>query len=361
LKVALCTDWFFPQNGGVQSHVLGVALELTIPEAECLGFRQVNPLVPLPLVFIPPGLAGLKDVLKREEFDVVHAHHAFTPTSLMSIKFARKLDIPTVLTNHSIFLANNSDYFWTPMSYFLFPFRHYINETDKIIAVSQAAAEFISNFTKRERIVVIPNGVDVHRFHSVNSAVSKSLPRSNLGKHIMLYVGRLAYRKGIQTLLRAMPYILEAIPGTQLLIAGSGYMKSFLWLLTKSLHLEDHVKWLGSVPDDELPSLYNLSDVFILPSIFAESFGITLLEAMASGTPIVASEIGGVPEVVENGVSGILFKKGDERELADAVINVLTDKIVAEELANNARKKVVERYSWSVVVEAIEGVYEEVI
>ena len=137
-------------------------------------------------------------------------------------------------------------------------------------------------------------------------------------------------------------------------------MESFIRLLTKSLNLEDHIRLLGFVPEDELPSLYNLSDLFILPSIYAESFGITLLEAMASGTPIVASAIGGIPEVVENGVNGILFKKGDELDLANAVIRVLDDPALANELAINARKKVEEQYSWPVVVKAIEGVYENV-
>lgn len=381
MKVAICTDWFYPRSGGIQSHVLGLGLELTkrghevviitkgmsgkkshhrVPEVECLGFRQVKPLAPLPLVFIPPDLAGLKDVLKREEFDIVHAHHAFTPTSLMSIKFARKLGIPTVLTNHSIFLANSSDYLWTPMSYFLFPFRHYINEADKIIAVSKAAAEFIEHFSKREKVVVVPNGVDVNRFNSVKSTFPNGLPFSTLKNPTILYVGRLVYRKGIHVLLRSMPHILETIPDTQLLIAGSGYMESFIRLLTKSLKLEDHVKLLGFVPEDELPSLYNLSNLFILPSIYAESFGITLLEAMASGTPIVASAIGGIPEVVENGVNGILFKKGDELNLGNAVIRVLDDPTLANELAINARKKVEEQYSWPVVVEAVEEVYKDV-
>jgi len=380
LKVALCTDWFYPRIGGIQSHVIGLTLELTkqghevvIITKEMNGkkshhrgtevehlVRRVKPLVPLSHILIPPDLTELKDILKREKFDIVHAHHAFTPTSLMSVKFARKLGIPTILTNHSIFLANSSDHLWTPMSHFLFPFRHYINEAEKIIAVSKAAADFIEHFSRREKIVVIPNGVDVHRFTFVKSTVANGLPFSILKKPTILYVGRLVYRKGIHVLLRSMPYILEAIPDTQLLIAGSGYMESFIRLLTKSLNLEDHIRLLGFVPEDELPSLYNLSDLFILPSIYAESFGITLLEAMASGTPIVASAIGGIPEVVENGVNGILFKKGDELDLANAVIRVLDDPALANELAINARKKVEEQYSWPVVVKAIEGVYENV-
>jgi len=381
MKIALCTDWFFPMSGGVQSHVVGLASELAkrghevviitkemnsikghplVLNAEHIRLKQAKPMAPIPLIFVPPSLAELQGILKREDFDIVHAHHAFTPTSLMSVSSAKKLGIPTVLTNHSMFLLHDSDYFWTTMSYLLFPFRRYINKADKIIAVSQAAAEFIEHFTRRDKIVVIPNGVDITRFNPVNSTVPGSLPLSTPEKPIILYVGRLAYRKGIHVLLKAMPYILEAIPQTRLLIAGSGYMEGLIRLLVKSLNLEDHVELLGFVPDDELPSLYNLSDLFVLPSIYCESFGITLLEAMASGTPIVASETGGVPEVIENEVDGILFEKGNEIDLADAVVKVLSSPTLAEELAKNARKKVEERYSWTVVGEAIEEVYKDV-
>jgi glycosyltransferase involved in cell wall biosynthesis len=158
-----------------------------------------------------------------------------------------------------------------------------------------------------------------------------------------------------------MPYVLEAFPRAQLLIAGNGYMYGFIKLLIKRLNIEDNVKLLGFVPDKELPELYNLSDVFVLPSLYSESFGITLLEAMASGKPIVASKVGGIPEVVENGWTGILVRRGNEKDLADAIIKILTDHSLAETLASNARKLVEEKYSWSIVTEEIESVYKEVL
>jgi len=383
LKIALCTDWFFPRIGGVSSHVAGLALELEkhghevaiitkqtnningskcFQSAKSVQLRYVKPLAHISMVLVPPNLNEIREVLRKGGFDIVHAHHAFTPTSLLSIAAAKKLGIPAILTNHTIFLISDAGYLWVPTSYILFPFRRYISKADRVIAVSKTAAEFIGHFTTQERIIVIPNGVDIDRFRPIDSDAANSSAFFVTEKDpTILYVGRLVHRKGVHILLRAMPYVLEAFPRAQLLIAGNGYMYGFIKLLIKRLNIEDNVKLLGFVPDKELPELYNLSDVFVLPSLYSESFGITLLEAMASGKPIVASKVGGIPEVVENGWTGILVRRGNEKDLADAIIKILTDHSLAETLASNARKLVEERYSWSIVTEEIESVYKEVL
>lgn len=383
LKIALCTEWFFPRIGGISSHVLGLASEMRkrghevviitkqandahrykrFEDGELSQLRCVKPLFPLPTIIVPPNPSEIGKVLKREGFDIVHAHHTFTPTPLLSVAAAKRLEVPAVLTNHTIFLVSDLRYFWTPMSYVLFPFRKYIDKADKVIAVSQAAAEFIANFAEREKVVVVPNGVDISRFNPISRKFEGSSDFSaEKDRSIILYVGRLVYRKGLHVLLKAMPFILDEFPHVQLLIAGRGYMESFLRLFVKRLRLEDHTKLLGFVPNEELPKLYNISDLFILPSLYCESFGITLLEAMASEKAIVASRVGGIPEVIQNGVTGLLFERGDERDLAKAVLNVLTDRSFAETLASNARKEVEEKYSWPIVAEEIEEIYKAVL
>jgi len=382
LKVALCTDWFYPKIGGVASHVCGLATELERRGHEVViinkrgdgatdsnvfpqvtgseGLRYVEPVMPFSTILVPPDPAEIRGLLKKESFDIVHAHHAFTPTPLLSIAAAENLGIPAVLTNHTISFASNAGYFWAPMSFILFPFRRYIGKADKVIAVSRAAANFIGHFVKREKIVIIPNGVDVHRFGPINYGVPIYNSVDTIGRGpIILYVGRLTHRKGVHILLKAMPTVLKVFPRAQLLIAGNGYMQGLIVLLTKRLKLENHVKLLGSIPEGELPNLYNASNVFVLPSLYGESFGIVLLEAMASGRPIVASRIGGIPEVIENNVTGILVESGSKESLADAILKILSDQNLAEVLANNARKIAEVKYSWSVIAEKIEGVYEE--
>ena len=376
MKVALCTDYFYPRIGGVSSHVAGLASELERRHHEVVIMTKfakgdtrssiagkvsyLRPSIPIPVILVPPKAADIRDVLERGKFDIVHAHHAFTPTSLLSVSAARKIGMPAVLTNHTIFLASDHESLWVPTSYVLYPFRRYINKANLITAVSQTAADFIGHFTERGKVVVIPNGIDSDRFDSRPCA--KEYPTHEVGGgHIILYVGRLVYRKGIHVLVKAMPQILRELPDAQLLIAGEGVMGDFIKLLIKSLDLKDHVKLMGFVPNEMLPDLYGLSQVFVLPSLYCESFGITLLEAMASGKPVVASNVGGVPEVVEDEVTGLLFRKGDERDLADGVLRVMSDHDLALKLAEKARRSVEDNFSWFVVADKIESLYEELL
>ena len=376
MRVALCTDYFYPSIGGVQSHVAGLASELEKRGHEVVILARqvrtdplngsmltsqsrrkviyVDSIFPLPIILVPPKPEEIREVISRGRFDIVHAHHAFTPTPLLSISSAEKLKVPSILTNHTIFLASDAKHIWTPISYVLYPYRRYINKASLITAVSRAAAKFIEYFAKGKEIVVVPNGVDVERF-TITMGETISLPEES----IILYVGRLVYRKGLHVLVRAMPSVLKEIPDTQLLIVGGGYMYGFLKMLIKSLNLEENVKMLGFIPDEKLLELYASSHLFVLPSLYCESFGVALLEAMASGRPIIASNVGGIPEVVEDGVTGLLFRSGDVQELADKIIKVLNDNKLAQTLAFNARKLVKERYSWTVIAGKIEDLYEE--
>ena len=375
MRVALCTDYFYPSIGGVQSHIAGLASELERRGHEAVILAKqvradllngstltlqshkkvfyVKSIFPLPIILVPPRPAEIREVITRGRFDIVHAHHAFTPTSLLSISSAEKLRVPSILTNHTIFLASDAKHIWVPASYVLYPYRRYINKASLITAVSRAAAKFIEHFAKGKEIIVVPNGVDVERFTFV--AVKTSL----LEEPTILYVGRLAYRKGLHVLVRAIPLVLKEIPDAQLLIVGEGYMDSFLKMLIKSLNLEENVKMLGFISDENLPELYASSHLFVLPSLHCESFGVTLLEAMASGRPIIASNVGGIPEVIEDGVTGLLFRRGDAQDLADKIIKVLNDNKLARTLAFNARKLVKERYSWTVIANKVEDLYEK--
>jgi len=376
LRVALCTDYFYPRIGGVSSHVAGLASELERRHHEVVILTKsaksdtrysiagkvsyLRPSIPIPVILVPPKAADIREALERGRFDIVHAHHAFTPTSLLSVSAARKIGMPAVLTNHTIFLASDHESLWVPTSYVLYPFRRFINKANLITAVSQTAADFIGHFTERGKVVVIPNGIDSDRFDS-RSCAKEDPTHEDGGEHIILYVGRLVYRKGIHVLVKAMPQILREFPDARLLIAGEGVMGNLIRILIKSLDLKDHVKLLGFVPNENLPDLYGLSQVFVLPSLYCESFGITLLEAMASGKPVVASNVGGVPEVVEDEVTGLLFRKGDERALADGVLRVMNDCDLALNLAVKARRSVEDNFSWFVVADKIESLYEELL
>jgi glycosyltransferase involved in cell wall biosynthesis len=379
LKIALCSDWVYPSVGGVQSHIMGLAVQLKELGHEVIivtkemdredpgveypgGVRRVEAKrLTLPEhVLAPPNPDDLRRLLKQEDFDVVHAHHAFTPTPLLSLDAARRLGVPSVLTNHSITFASSSDFIWGPVSQVL-PFKRYINMANRVIAVSGVAAEFIERFMDSGKAIVIPNGVDVERFHDPKPLASGEFDLARLEHPMIFSAGRLAFRKGFHLLLEAMPKVLSVNPGARLYVAGKGAMAGFLNMLVESLDLWDEVELLGFVSEDVLPWLYRSCDVFALPSVTAESFGITLIEAMAAGRPVVASRIGGVPEIIDDGVDGFLFEPWDSRGLSEAVNTLLGDPGLAAEMGRRAHAAAEERYSWPKVARRIEEVYEDVV
>jgi len=379
MKIALCSDWVYPSVGGVQSHILGLAGQLKEMGHEVVivtkemeqseaqgglypdGVREIRAkrLTATEHVLMPPDPRDLRNLLRRERFDVVHAHHAFTPTPLLSLDAAYRLGVPSVLTNHSITFANSSDLIWGPVSQVL-PFKRYISLADRVIAVSGSAAEFIERFMEGGQAVVIPNGVDVGRFGEPKPVPRSVVDPDRFEHPMILGVGRLAFRKGFHLLVESMPRVLSRHPGARLYVAGKGMMMGFLGLLAESLDMEGKVNLMGYVPDDALPWLYKVCDVFVLPSVSAESFGITLIEAMAAGRPVVASRIGGVPEIIDDGINGLLFEPWDSRGLSDALCALLGDPRRAEDLGRRARMSVEENYSWPKVARRIEEVYMEV-
>jgi len=381
MKIALCSDWVYPSVGGVQSHIAGLSKQLKIFGHEVVivtkGMHDVEEInqsneteireiktksiAPIQHVIIPPNKEDLRKILKKEKFDIVHAHHAFTPTALLSINAAKKLGIPTVLTNHSISIASSSDLIWGSMSQLFFPLKKYIDAADRIIAVSQAASEFIGRFTEGKEIVVIPNGVDVFKFSQSEYLDPGLIASDFLESPTLFTVGRLSFRKGFHLLIEAMPNILRKVPDAQLYIAGKGYMMTFLKGLSNSLGLTNNVNFLGYVPDEALPWLYKNSDVFEFPSISAESFGITLIEAMAANSSIVASRIGGVPEIIDDGKNGLLFNPWDSKTLAEKTIQILENKKLSKMLGKNAYEAAKKKYDWLVVAGQIERVYRDVI
>ena len=377
MKVALVSDWYYPKVGGVAKHIHDLALHLKNKEHDVIvvtnshgtdeemgdeGIRiyRISGLTdPLLSINISPRASKeLRNLLLEEKPDVFHAHHAFTPLSLRGIAVAKEENFPTILTTHSIFLAYDSP-LWDFFSQAFPILGWYIEKADRIIAVSEAAKTFISHFT-RKSVVVIPNGVDCREFHP-NWNKEKLKEELGVEGDVILCVSRLSYRKGIHVLLNSMRILSQRRKDARLIVVGEGEMGLFLRTQAKLLDIEDKVRFTGYVPDEELPKFFGLADVFVLPSITAEAFGIVLLEAMASGRPVVTTRVGGIPEVVEGSGCGILVDPGDEQMLADAILLLLEDKGLREELGRRGREVAEDTYSWDVITERIEGVYREVI
>ncbi|HEB37253.1 MAG TPA: glycosyltransferase family 1 protein [Thermoplasmatales archaeon] len=364
MRIALVTEWFVSHEGGVASHVRELASWLRKKDVEvCIVTNEVKdevnidveiietpgPRDPLFKLNISPSLKSkLKDVLK--DVDVVHSHHAFSRLPLSSIYVSHKLGIHSVLTTHTVSFLPELEYFWQAISYSYPKYRLRLKKVDRIIAVSNAAKRFIQYFTDREDIVVIPNGVDINRF--------KPREKKEFGKNL-LYVGRIVPKKGLHVLLYAMKKVVEKDDEVKLRIAGKGRLLPLMKSLSKMLDIERNVNFLGYVPDKDLPELYRSSDLLILPSITGESFGITLLEAMASGLPVIGTNVGGVPEII-NGC-GKIVEPGKPNQLSRAILDLLKDFDRMKELGEKGRERVEKLYSWDVVGEKIFNVYKELV
>jgi len=199
---------------------------------------------------------------------------------------------------------------------------------DHVFAVSSFTSQHVvAAGARAERVHVINPGVDAQ--HYALAAASKRLQRDDGRGPLLLTVARLVERKGIDTVLRALPLIAAQHPGVRYAIAGEGADRARLDALIAELGVKERVEWLGQVSHDALAPLYASADVFVLPSRSIpehgdiEGFGLVLLEAQASGTPVIAARSGGMPDAVHDGVSGLLVAPGDPAALARAASELL--------------------------------------
>jgi glycogen(starch) synthase len=211
---------------------------------------------------------------------------------------------------------------------------------------------------EQSKIRIVPNGVDVEKFKpSEDVAVVKR--KFGLGNEpCVLFVGSLIARKGLAFLLEAAKKIVKEIANTKFLIVGDGPLKNQLTGYLESANLSGNFKFFGNLKEDALSVMYNCADVFVLPSI-QEGQGIVLLEAQASGKPVVAFDVGGVNEAVQNGETGLLVKLGSSNGLADALLKLLSDKALMKKMGANGREFVTENFTWDICAQKMLKVYSE--
>lgn len=242
-------------------------------------------------------------------------------------------------------------------------------ECDRVIALTRRERDDLVSLygVPREKIVVIPPGVDVRRFRpSGDKGRSRGKVGFPLDRPVVFSLGRLDERKGFDLLFRAAAEVIQGSPGLRplfVLSAGTGHPnerreRERLEGLLEELGIGEWVRWLGVIPEHELPAYYEAADLFVLPSRY-EPFGIALLEAMACGVPVVATVHGGPSEIIEPGEEGILVDPTDTRSLARAIVELLGDPGRREEMGRKARERVVAEFSWEMVARKVRKLYSE--
>lgn len=222
------------------------------------------------------------------------------------------------------------------------------------VAVSEAARADLMPFVPGD-YRVIPNGVDTERF-SPGTAPSRQLPN---GRTSLLYVGRLDRRKGLPVLLRAFSLLQARFRDLHLSVVGTGPLLHHCRRMAAKLRPSEAVSFEGYVSAQDLPSRYAAVDLCCFPTLGGEAFGIVLLEAMASGKPVVTTDIAGYREVIRNRIDGLLAKPSDPNDLARAIAEVLGNDALRKNLALAGLDRA-QRFSWPRVTDQIEALYREV-
>ena len=301
------------------------------------------------------------DLSENIEFDIIHIHDWLTAKAGISSKHF--LNKPLISTIHST-EEGRSRGLHNPDSFLIDGIEWWMTyEARQVIVCSNSVKwEVESHFSlPHDKVTVIPNGIEVSSFNlNINREEVKRRYGIKPNERIILFVGRLVPQKGVDTLIKAAPLIMQQHRDARILIAGDGWSRNYLEELARSMGLGDRIRFLGFISDWELEDLMVTADVLVVPSIY-EPFGIVALEGMAAGTPVVATNIGGLSEIIEHDRTGVLVYPEDPGSIAWGINKVLSDPKYADWLVRNARRKVRKAYSWEAIAKRTVEVYEAAI
>ena len=367
MKVGLVSPYDFASPGGVSDHVRRLARELRhlghearifAPSSradidfDSAQFYRIGRPISIPVNDSVARIAlsfhmarHVSDILEAERFDVLHFHEPLMPALPMTLlRLSRTANVGTF---HAFARSNVGYHYGRPL------LRPYLDYIHRGIAVSEPASAFFNKYFPEYPVRVIPNGVDLKTFRR-GLAPIRHLRDERVN---VLFVGRLEKRKGLGDLLRGYQFVRARFESCRLIIVGDGPLKSQVERFISDHRLPD-VVMAGYVPDSVLPRYYASADIFCAPATGAESFGIVLLEAMASGLPIVATEVAGYMSVLESGHDSLTVRPKGWAELGAALLILARDADLRHRLGAHGLERA-RRFSWQAVASEIIEVYQE--
>jgi phosphatidylinositol alpha-mannosyltransferase len=369
LKIALVSPYDLAYPGGVANHIfalerefikMGHKVKLIAPASRgansderliCLGRSWPTPSSGsvARITFTPWMASMVKPVLEREKFDVIHLHEPLVP--MLCTTILRLTRSATVGTFHAMDSRGYTQ--WKPFTILFL--KKWFRKLDGRIAVSKPARDFISgHFPADYRI--IPNGVDLEHF----SPKVPPLEKFRDGKLNILFVSRLEKRKGVNHLLNAYQRVRQEIGNCRLILVGP----STRWSRKHEKEINEQgledIFFEGWVPQEVLPRYYQTADIVCSPATGRESFGLILLEAMAMGKPIVASDIDGYASVASHGAEALMVPPKNDHMLADALISLATHAELRQEMGARGKLKAAE-YGWDHIARRVMDFYQEVL
>jgi rhamnosyl/mannosyltransferase len=360
MRILIVSKYPYPAVGGIEANAFRVARELAkignevtiLSAGEKRSRRKVDgvTLIDLPTTFrvgVAPVSLGMFSEILAQKFDVINLHEPNPFQNFLAYFALAFKNRPYVVTYHSDIEA----YSWLIKTLKFF----YVNIFQRFFLLSGAKrimptspqyielSDVLHHF--RNKCTIVPNGVDLAFFK----------PKKTARGSRILFVGRLIYYKGLQYLIKAMPEVLEKVPGARLAIVGDGPLRAEWQALAKRLKVDSRIEWLGRLSDREMLKQYQGCDVFVLPSIYkTEAFGIVLLEAMACGKPCIGTNVSGTEFVLSE--SGIAVDPCDEEQLSTAIARVLTDRKLAQEMGRKSLEKIKD-FDWKKIAARVSTVY----
>jgi glycosyltransferase involved in cell wall biosynthesis len=371
MRLLLLNYEFPPLGGGASAATFHMARELAarghhvevltsavrgMPTDEVIDGVQVHRVFSLRRGVHDAGLVGaatyllsaawrLRKLIRARSFDCAHFFFAL-PTGALAPLWVRWTNRPYVVALRGSDVPGYDSGVLLAMLHRLLhrSTRRILGKASQVTANSKSLRELAHRSFPETPIDVISNGVCLNTFRPDETQRSDDLPR-------LLCVARLVRRKGLEDLIAAVAQ--PGLPPCRLTIVGEGRLRSQLESLARSLGVADRIEFAGRLHGDALSSCYRTADCFVLPSL-TESCSMSLLEAMASGLPVVAARTGGIPEVVEDGVNGRLFTRGDVRELSDGLAWMLESEERRRRIGSVNRQAVCARFAWRHIVAAYE-------
>jgi glycosyltransferase involved in cell wall biosynthesis len=394
LNVCFVTPEYFPISGGTGAYVYYLSHSLqklghnvhvvardqqdserTINGIQVHYIKGVGNALTRYWRFARSASKRIKELNKQNGFDIIHSNLPLVPSFAIPKNSANAIvcAVHSTWKGEAIVTKRDNPKELNPneksMLRFNFVLRSYekklMKRSDALIAVSKYTVNELTELygIDKNKIHVIYNGVDIERFKPrPNRAEIRREFGLEKDKKVVLFVGRLYHRKGIETLLRSVPPVLKEFSNVKFVISGTGFKQKeeSLRKLAKELDIEDHVKFLGYVPDEKLPLLYSASDIFVLPAIY-ENFPFAILEAQATGLPVISTKVGGIPEFLVDNQNGFVIEPRDPTQLTQRLLTLLQDAKLAKEMGDRGRKLIEEKFDWRLITGQVIDLYHKLL
>ena len=381
-RLCIVTHTFLPHTGGIERVVneqskrllhrnfepLVVTNRIDTPKnyvvdgvrVEC--YESLNTGFRLGIPYSIPTVPSFETFLKAvKSSDIVHAHGHPYLTSLLAAKLAKRYHKPLVLTQHNTFIEYDSLFDTVERLNDLAVGKETLKEADRIITVSNATKDYVLSLgAKPEKIKVLHNGVDLVRFKPMSGKREDMRRKLGIPQNaiVSVTVRRLVYKNGVDTLIESASIAVKKNPKIIFLVVGKGPDLNSVQLRIRQLGIENNFRLTGFVGDEDLPFYYNAADFFVLPSKSGEGLPLVALEAMACGLPVIATNVGGISEILMEDC-GRLVPPNQPELLAKTILEFSTSDFSLRKL--ELRAAVEEKFSWDKNVESLIALYEELI